>query len=111
VRSSSEDSEIQDGLEKLEANRNRAYNQGLSVNQVDRSFMKPIKYYIKNVLQGDETAKIIPDSSFYANHQGVNDKLLKKEPDNFVSHQLQQRITELRQENSIQLDHKKQLHK
>ena len=37
----------------LQANRNRAFNKGLSIEEVDKEFMKPNKFFIKHILKGD----------------------------------------------------------
>ena len=68
--------------------------------EVDKEFMKPTKFYIKNILKGDYKANVLPDTNFYGQLVSVNDKLLKRVEDNFVEDQIKIRMEELRYERS-----------
>lgn len=65
----------------LQANRNRAFNKGLSIEEVDREFMKPNKYFIKHILKGDHKAKVFEDAKIYKDFVSYNSKLVKKHED------------------------------
>ena len=51
--------------------------------EVDREFMKPNKFFIKHILKGDHKRKVFPDSQIYTD-ASVNDRLKEKSYDYFM---------------------------
>ena len=78
VQASDEDSQIEEDFILLQANRNRAFNKGLTMEEVDREFMKPNKFYIKYILNADRKAKVLDDKQVYGDWTSVNSTLLEK---------------------------------
>lgn len=68
------------------ANRRRAFNQGLSMEEVDREFMVPVKFYIKNVLKGEIKQMVHDDKDVYKDKVNLNERLLIKSEDHFAEH-------------------------
>lgn len=88
VQASDEDSQIEEDFIMLIANRNRAFNKGLSLEEVDREFMKPNKFYIKYILNADRKAKVLDDDKVYGDMKSVNRTLQEVKQDHFIEQQI-----------------------
>lgn len=65
VQESDNDSGIDEELIMLQAHRNRMFNKGHTIEEVDMQFMQTNKFYIKKILKGDVKTKVLDDAEVY----------------------------------------------